>query len=447
MADGRECTSMTADMDMPALAAHLADLRDYVADGGSAALAVSGGADSMALLHLVARSVAVSNRILVLTVDHGLRQTSTSEAQTVADRAISLGYRHQILTWTGSKPQTGIEAHARAARYQLLTDAARANGIAAIVTAHTADDQAETLLMRLARGSGLDGLSAMAPVSSVHGILLLRPLLQVSHAELVGFLREHGLAWLDDPSNRDSAYERVRLRQQRETLTSLGLTQNAIGRSARRLMRARQALTAETERHALLIGSVDTTGAVALERDGWDALPEELRLRLLARAIAVVTGDGDPVNLAALEDLATDIRAGSGGRSLHGALIIASRARLLIVREIGRQLQAETVLEPGSLCIWDRRFAVALAPDAGEPVLVRVPTHAELDAVRKASAPSELPWRARAATPVCARADGTLLAAPLLGLLHPAVSCRLLVNWTEPLEPALGPAADRIGNG
>ncbi len=153
-------------------------------------LAVSGGPDSMALMHLTRRCLDIKGRppaaVAVVTVDHGLRAESKEEAAFVADHARRLGFAHTTVEWTGEKPKTGIQAAARRARYDLLASHARACGIACIVTAHTEDDQAETLLMRLRRGSGIDGLAAMASVSEWNGVAIVRPLLGFSKARTCG---------------------------------------------------------------------------------------------------------------------------------------------------------------------------------------------------------------------------------------------------------------------
>ena len=220
------------------------------------ALAVSGGSDSTALMVLYAdwlrQQGADMGLHMVLTVDHGLRAESAAEARAVAAQAESLGFPHATLLWEGSKPQTGIQAAARHARYRLMGNAMRANGIALLFTGHTRDDRAETLLMRLARGSGLDGLAGMAPrlhfndlglgESGLDEQEIARPLLDVPRTRLRATLQARGIAWIDDPSNQSPEFERPRLRAARAHLDELGLTNSVLALSATRLLRARQAL-------------------------------------------------------------------------------------------------------------------------------------------------------------------------------------------------------------
>src|SRR5262249_44298101 len=178
-------------------------------------LAVSGGPDSLALMLLIARwrrTLVRGPRLLAVTVDHGLRSEAAREARKVKRLARALEVEHRTLRWVGTKPKTGVPAAARAARYHLLVQAARAAGASHILTAHTRDDQAETLLMRLVRGSGIAGLSAMAHETERDGIMLARPFLDVPKSRLVATLNRAGIAFADDPTNRDVAFTRPRLR-------------------------------------------------------------------------------------------------------------------------------------------------------------------------------------------------------------------------------------------
>ena len=172
------------------------------------AVGVSGGGDSLALMHLLA-DWAKARKLkapVVLTVDHGLRKTSAKDARQVAAWAKAAGLPVHVLTWRGAKPKSGIEAAAREARYRLMGDWLRSTSISSLYVGHTLDDQAETFLLRLARGSGLDGLCAMRrlapwPVAGFCELSVARPLLGVTRAELRAYLKARGQAWLDDPMN------------------------------------------------------------------------------------------------------------------------------------------------------------------------------------------------------------------------------------------------------
>src|SRR6266852_1602542 len=208
-------------------------------------LAVSGGPDSIALMWLAARwrrALARGPRLVAVTIDHGLRPEAAAEAREVKRLARSLDLPHRTLRWSGPKPTTGLPAAARAARYRLLAQAAHAAGATHILTAHTRDDQAETLLMRLLRGSGIAGLAAMARESARDGVVLARPLLNVPKSRLMATLDKAKIAFADDPTNRDTAFTRPRLRALLPLLAAEGGDARGLARLASRLARANAAV-------------------------------------------------------------------------------------------------------------------------------------------------------------------------------------------------------------
>ena len=301
-------------------------------------LAVSGGPDSTALMHLMSRwrmrrqaeGLPVP-RIEIATVDHRLRRQSQAEARAVARAARQLGLPHRTLVWSEDKPASGLQERAREARYALLAAHLKSFGEpgAALLTAHTADDQAETLIMRLARGSGLDGLAAMSagrPLSQARRYRLLRPLLGIRKARLIATLTSASIAWADDPSNAEPAFERVRIRDAAGSLAALGLTPDKLALSARRLSRAREALkqgTADLEARAL---NVNAGALASIDRAAYMAAPEELRLRLLLRVLAAFGGASPSPRLSKVEALLERL-AGTGSltATLGGCVV---RARL-----------------------------------------------------------------------------------------------------------------------
>ena len=274
-------------------------------------LAVSGGPDSIALMWLMARwrrALSRGPKLLAVTVDHGLRPEAAREAREVKRLAQALELPHRTLQWRGDKPKSGMPAAAREARYRLLAQAAQSAGATHILTAHTRDDQAETLLMRLLRGSGIAGLAAMKRVSPREGAMLGRPLLDVPKARLIATLDKAKIAYADDPTNRDTAFTRPRLRALLPALAAEGGDARALARLAARLARANAAvevLTDGAERYLAVTGQ----GALQAERNAmvfdataFAALPEEIRLRLLMRAINRFGHEG-PAELGKLENL------------------------------------------------------------------------------------------------------------------------------------------------
>jgi tRNA(Ile)-lysidine synthase len=306
-------------------------------------LAVSGGPDSMALMWLAARwrrALTRGPKLIAVTVDHGLRPEAAREARDVKRLARELDLPHLTLRWTGAKPKAGLPAAARAARYRLLAQAAKASGATHILTAHTRDDQAETLLMRMLRGSGIVGLAAMARESEREGVWLARPLLNVPKSQLVATLNKAKLAFADDPTNRDAAYTRPRLRALMPALAEEGGDSRNLARLASRLARANAALEVLVDGAERFLALRDRNDA---SRFGFDAsafagLPEEIRLRLLKRAIDRVGHEGS-AELGKLEallmalDRANLDRTNTGGQSrlkqtLAGAVIRLTGERI-----------------------------------------------------------------------------------------------------------------------
>jgi len=329
------------------------------------ALAVSGGADSTALMLMIRAWLDLKPggpHITVLTVDHRLRDAAASEAEWVTAQARALNFQHQTLVWEGEKPRTAIQAEARRARYDLMTAYCRAEAIPAIATAHTSDDQAETFAMRLARGSGLDGLSAMAEVSCRDGVDILRPLLTVSRRRIEAYLSRRGQTWLHDPSNDDERYERVRIRRKLYAARSLGLSPTALALSAKRLRRARDALERVTAEFLMAEASLHEAGFVTISLRELLGTDEEIALRALARMIAAVGGGSAPMRLSKIEAYCQMMRTAPRTATLGGCRVIAKGTSLTIVREIGRMERAsESVIQPGETLFWDRRFRMTYA--------------------------------------------------------------------------------------
>lgn len=318
------------------------------------AVAVSGGPDSTALLWLAAkwRKARKSGpELIALTVDHGLRRESAAEAKAVKVLAERLGVSHRILRWNGDKPKTGLQEAARTARYRLLAAAAKKARASVLITAHTRDDQAETVLLRLLRGSGPAGLQAMAACAPCPGapwLPLARPLLGVPKARLVATLNKAGIAFADDPSNRDPRHTRPRLRALMPALETEGLSASRLALLAQRQRRAEDALRQVVARAQAEVSRTpwQEGGRIVLDRAGFAALPDEIAIRLLGRAIGEA-GDEGPVELRKLEALFEALRGETGlRRSLAGALVTARAGELVIERAPPRRDRAARGCNP-----------------------------------------------------------------------------------------------------
>jgi tRNA(Ile)-lysidine synthase len=318
------------DTDPGHLFSHLNDAKGIV-------VAVSGGPDSIALMHLLARWDLPSRpQIIVATVDHGLRPEAAEEAAFVSREAVALGFTHRILTWTGEKPQTGLQEAAREARYRLLVQCAREAGASHLLTAHTLDDQAETIMMRLARGSGLKGLAGMRGERDREGISHARPLLDLPKTALLDLCRENAWSFITDPSNANERFARVRWRALLPLLAAEGLTAARLARLAERVAQADEALDAKA-RDALADAKPEHDGnAFSFDAACLADEPFEIALRVLALALERIGLPLDNARLARLETgtgrLRGALRAGEGLRmTLAGALIELDRTGRLVL--------------------------------------------------------------------------------------------------------------------
>lgn len=306
-------------------------------------LAVSGGPDSIALMWLAARwrdALKQAPHLVAVTVDHGLRKEAAREARAVKKLAASLGVEHRTMRWRGDKPKTGLPSAARTARYRLLARAARRHGASHVFTAHTRDDQAETVIMRLSRGSGLAGLAAMARQSDRDGVILVRPFLDVPKARLVATLEQAGIAFADDPTNYDARFTRPRLRALMPALAAEGADARGLARLATRLARANAALEIMTDGAERYLASINHAySGAAFDLAAFTALSDEIRIRLLLRAVNRIGHEG-PAELGKVEalsqalDLAAREKSGNGRirlkQTLAGAVISIRNNRIHI---------------------------------------------------------------------------------------------------------------------
>ncbi|HEY8262234.1 MAG TPA: tRNA lysidine(34) synthetase TilS [Methylosinus sp.] len=309
-------------------------------------LAVSGGPDSVALMLLAAEwSQRAAKRIEVATVDHGLRAEAAQEALRVGEWSADLGFVHHILRWEGEKPTTRVQERARAARYRLLCDCARGIGASAIVTAHHADDQAETILFRLTRGSAIAGLAGMAAASRLDGLALLRPLLGLRKQTLEALCAARGRAFLRDPSNENPAYARVRLRRLGGLLDEQGLGVEALLRLGARAARAEEALAVAAAQAAAALPAARGERVFEVAAAPLQSLPREILQRVIAGEIERIGASAPRLERQErmCERLAEALVVGAPFKAtLGGAAITLARDRLTIRPEPPRQSRAAT---------------------------------------------------------------------------------------------------------
>lgn len=311
----------------------------------------------------------------VLTVDHRLRVESAAEALKVRELAQQFGAAHHILRWDGAKPAGAVQAAAREARYALMAAWRRERGVGPLLLGHTRDDVAETLLLRLARGSGVDGLArmrwdaaeepkALARLEARPRLRRIRPLLGASRAALRAICREAEVAWIDDPSNTDPAHDRVKARA---AIAALGLDADRLAKTAISMARARSALERECSAVAEEIGfSEPRLGWASLMRAGLRAASDEIALRLVSGALRWTSGAAYPPRLDGVEAVLAEARSADDlgfRRTLHGVIVSAEGGAVFFVREPAAA-ERSAALTPGAAILWDQRYCV-MARTAG----------------------------------------------------------------------------------
>jgi len=377
--------------------------------GSRIAVAVSGGGDSMALARLLA-DWAANRRIYLhgLTVDHRLRAAAAVEARQVAAWFSALGIPHTTLAWEQGAAQRArsgsAQSAARDARYDLMTEWCAQHDCSHIFVAHHADDQVETFLLRLARGSGVDGLAAMPPAFVRDGIVIARPLLAFSKAQLLATCAALGQAWVEDPSNENTDGARVRFRQSKQVLEREGLTRTRLLATVAHLQRARAAID-----HAvgLLTDTVrwNDLGVARVSAAVLCDAPEEVALRTLARLLSGVGGRPYGPRFENLTRLYEHIVSGPWrDATLHGCFIARDGADIMVAREAGA-VADERLLSPGMTVVWDGRFRLTLLRAPRALQIRAVADHRLLDDASRAAL-GHIPVRLRGTFPVAYDRDG-----------------------------------------
>lgn len=349
----------------------LADLFAGVAGEPALALAVSGGADSLALMLLAQRWAAGltgAPRLVVYAVDHGLRPEAAGEVAMVLEAASRLGLAARGLAWTGSKPEAGLQEAARVARYRLMGAAMAEDGATVLLTAHHLQDQAETVLMRMAHGSGIEGLKGMTGMAEIEGVRVHRPLLGVDRASLRALVEAAGLVPVDDPSNADPHYERVRWRHAMPKLAALGLDAGALALFAGRMAEADAAIAQMADGCFAEIVRLDGFGAARIELAPFVGLSPAISTRLLGRVLNIVGGRQKPRALGQVERLRQTIaEAGlTKATTVLGCVIRIKDGAIAVAREPGRSLPPDALLLPHGALVWDERFRIVnTSPEAG----------------------------------------------------------------------------------
>ena len=370
----------------------------------------------MALLSLAERW---TRNLTVLTVDHSLRTESAEEVASVARHCAGRGIEHATLTWQPDT-QGNLPNQARIGRYTLMAEACAARDIGILLTGHTLDDQAETILMRLGRGSGVDGLSGIQCQTALWGLQIVRPLLMVSRERLRDHLRKEDIRWIEDPTNEDRRYTRIQARGALSALSPLGIDPERLARTARMMGEARVVLEEHADALAMRMCNFSPLGFVSFDPSRLRAAPRETALRLLARLLCVVSGQVYRPRLDALEALLSALSGNmSSGRTLHGCRIDFHRGEYVIQRE--PSACTHTTRVTSSRVAWDARFEIVVPDDVvtwpdlhvaatGEAGL----QHLKAGKISLSKEWTTSPRPARACTPALWQ-GGTLIGIPLAG--------------------------------
>jgi tRNA(Ile)-lysidine synthase len=362
---------------------------------------------------------------VVFTVDHQLRPDTDQEARMVHAQAAALGLQHHTLTWRGAKPRENIQHAARMARYSLMGEAMRAMGLWALLTGHTLNDQAETFLLRIARGSGLDGLSGMAPLSpfpmpTYSDMCLMRPLLGFSKSQILGTVAHLDLKFVEDPSNANPAFARTRVRSALDALISAGVTAERIAEAAARLRQAR-AVMDEAERSAFAEAvEIDPWGFALVTPGPVRAQPRETVVRLVGSVLRLAGGQGYPPERDIIDGVYDWLVAADPvprGRTAGGCrLWVLGDGRIVAAREQAALDNDEPllVLRPGQSGVWDGRFRVGIseAAEPGDYVIQALGPFAPSALKVPLFTPSKIEPRRIASTYPGVFIDGALVAVP-----------------------------------
>lgn len=325
------------------------------------AIGYSGGGDSTALVLLAARwTRRRGGKLFALTVDHGLRPDSSSEAELVQRRIEALGVSGSILQWGGSKPASGIQNAARQARYDLMTRWCRRKGVLHLLLGHHQEDQAETLLHRLGRQTGADGFAGMGRIRETADVRLLRPCLNIPGRRLRAVAESFNVNWVEDPSNQDPAYARVRLRNLLPSLEAEQISPTALAGTARRLARVRRSMEYQTVQILAGAAELSSLGYARIRSEAVTDAEPEIAYRVLERLLGAIGGHFYPIRYYLLANLLKNIQQTRflTSRTLAGCIILRQKDDILVVREAARC--EERKVFAGTWENWDGRYRIRI---------------------------------------------------------------------------------------
>lgn len=383
-------------------------------------VAVSGGGDSMALLHAAKCRADMAGTFLeAATVNHGLRPEAATEAAMVAQYCAAYGIPHATLLWDGAGAEGNIAAAGREARYRLIAAWAKSRGIGGVLLGHTKDDIAETFLMRLARKSGVDGLSMMSPRFERNGVEWSRPFWQQSRADLRDYLRRHDVPWVDDPTNEDMSYERPKARKILKELAPIGVTTDVVTSVAMSMHSASSALQYYAREEAQRSVSIDH-GDVVITRNAETYVPVEVERRIWVAALRYLSGDAYAPRTTALDELTYGLSR-VGKHTLSGCIVTQDDKSIRFSRE--HNAVRETTCPPNE--VWDGRWMIEGPDRPGLCVRALGESLKDVPDWRDVNVP-----RASLMSSPAVFDGATLISAPVAGL-HNGFDARIVTDFSS----------------
>lgn len=373
--------------------------KNLALDNAEIALAISGGADSICMGKLAAEEALLSgNNYIALIVDHGLRKESAQEAALVKKRLSDIGIESVILKWSGDKPTSNIQEQAREARYKLLLEYCESHNIKYLLTAHNKNDQAETVLMRILRGSGVDGVAGISISHKINGVNILRPLLEFSRDEIIATLKHYGIDWIEDPSNQNEKFERVRIRNLISSQVDKDTWLDRFSLLAKNARRTKDFLDLQVNK--FIGGNVEISklGYVKFKASDFN-IHEEMKLRVLAKLLMIVSGKKKRHRLSSLENV--NFKSAS---TLWDCQVVPKDGNVYIFKE------ASAVDDSYVDGIWDARFKLVLPHGAEVKRMTKDLWSAIKNNVDEKPQIHELIY----SLPVVTNKDGKVIASPIL---------------------------------
>lgn len=315
------------------------------------AVAISGGRDSMFLFHNLLKEFN-SNQITAITVDHGLRPESGEEAETVGQIANDLGVNHITLTWEGEKPESNVQEHARNMRYQMMLEFCELNEIKYLFVGHNLDDQAETVFYRIYRGTGVSGLTGIHHIEMRNGVYLVRPMLEITRAQITEYMQKHKFYYFDDPSNKSEKYERVKIRKFLNDHYDPETLKSRLCLLAKNSSRVDSFISEELANFMEQSVTIHPGGYMFIPYNYFNEHHEELRFRIISKIVMIFSALFHPPRLDSIKSIDINIQ-NRKNCVIGGVEFLINEREIIAIRE-HEALNSE--LKDN---IWDNRFFVS----------------------------------------------------------------------------------------